>query len=255
VTEILDRAYLDGLLATVGPDGRFLVLPEAVALARRELAVAAGRRPRADRRATPGPDRRTAAAPADDAADVRQGHAEPPAARFALDGAVWTVEYAGRTVRLPRAKGLGDLATLLACPGREVHCTELAGAAVDQPDTGEVLDAQARRGYQARIVELQELLTEAEDAGDRGRAETASLELDLLVDQLAAARGLGGRTRRGGGTAERARTAVTWRIRAAVRRIAGVHPELGEHLRRSVHTGLWCRYDPETPVGWELGPP
>lgn len=234
VTEILDRAWLDGRLDGTGGDGRSLALAEAVALARRELTTAPSRA----RTGVPAP-----AAPSAGPA---------PAARFVLDGSVWTVAYAGRTVRLPHAKGLGDLAALLARPGREVHCTELAGAAVEQPGTGEVVDAEARRRYEARIVELQEQLTEAEDSGDRGRVEAASLELDLLVDQLAAARGLGGRARRGAGTAERARTAVTWRVRAAIRRIGEVHPELGEHLRRAVRTGLWCRYDPERPVEWEL---
>ncbi|MGD9528553.1 MAG: hypothetical protein AB7V44_17345, partial [Pseudonocardia sp.] len=223
VTEILDRAWLDPLLGAAPVDAPSVTLPEAVALARRELALAA--------------DRDTPAA-----APVHTGTAEVGIVR---EGAVWALTYAGRTVRLADAKGLRDLDTLLTRPGREVHSTELAGAAVTQPDTGEVLDAQARRRYEARIVELQAELSEAEEAHDRGRAESAGLELDLLVDQLAAARGLGGRTRRGGGTAERARTAVTWRIRAAIRRVDAVHPDLGRHLRATVRTGLWCRYDPD----------
>jgi hypothetical protein len=66
--------------------------------------------------------------------------------RFVLEGAGWAVAYAGRTVRLPDSKGMRDLAELLSRPGREVHCTALAGAAVEQPDTGEVLDAQAAAG-------------------------------------------------------------------------------------------------------------
>ena len=171
-----------------------------------------------------------------------------------LEGSVWTVAFAGRAVRLPAAKGLTDLATLLARPGREVSCTELAGVAVEQPDTGEVLDEQARRQYEARIVELQDDLSEADAHGDRGRAEAANLELELLVEQLSVARGLGGRTRRSGGSAERARTAVTWRIRSAIKRIDAVHPDLGRHLRTAVRTGSWCSYQPEHPVAWELTP-
>ena len=187
------------------------------------------------------------------AAAAADGAAQAPA-RFVLAGAIWTVSFAGRTVRLPDSKGLHDLAALLARPGREVHSTELLAAVVEQPDTGEVLDAPARHSYEARIVELQGELTEAEELGDRGRADAARLELDLLVDQLAAARGLGGRARRSGGTAERARTAVTWRIRSAIKRIDGVHPELGRHLRAAVRTGLWCSYQPEQPVAWRLTP-
>ena len=51
-------------------------------------------------------------------------------------------------------------------------------------------------------------------------------------------------------TAERARSAVTHRIRGTVRRIAGVHPPLGRHLAVSISTGTYCRYHPEQPVDW-----
>ncbi|MDD7964806.1 ATP-binding protein [Actinomycetospora lemnae] len=212
-------------------------LREAVALARRELDALRG-----------------PAAP--ETADVPpEGDATPPRGpnRFRLDGAVWTVSYAGQTVRLPDAKGMHDLAALLARPGREVHSTELIGAAVEQPAGGEVLDARARRDYEARIRRLQDDLDEAEHAGDRGRAEAARLELDLLVDQLTAATGLHGRARRPGGTGERARSAVTWRIRAALRRLEEVHPQLGRHLRSAVRTGTWCCYAPEDDVAWRVG--
>jgi hypothetical protein len=214
--EILERAWLDPLLAEAGDGGPALPLGEAVVLARSELAGLA---------AAPAPSPATAA---------------PVPDRFTLAGAVWTITYSGRTVRLPDSKGLRDLATLLARPGREVHSVELLEAGVEQSDTGEVLDAQARRSYETRIVELQDELAEAEELGDRGRIDSASLELDLIVEQLAAASGLGGRSRRSGGTAERARTAVTWRIRSAIKRIDQVHPDLGRHRRAAVRTGLWC---------------
>jgi hypothetical protein len=228
-TELLERAWLDPRLPS-SADRPAVPLPEAVALAHQVLAE-------------------TATAPPAEPAE------EPPVAdRFALEGAVWAVTFAGRTVRLPDSKGMQDLATLLARPGREVHCTELAGAAVEQTDTGEVLDAQARRRYEGRIVELQGELAEAEEANDRGRAEAVGMELDLLVDQLVAATGLHGRSRRSGGTAERARTAVTWRIRAAIRRADALHPALGAHLRRAVRTGTWCSYQPEDAVEWQVNP-
>jgi hypothetical protein len=43
---------------------------------------------------------------------------------------------------------------------------------------------------------------------------------------------------------------VTWRIRDALARIEAVHPELGQHLRRSVRTGTFCVYAPNDPVDW-----
>ena len=52
--------------------------------------------------------------------------------------------------------------------------------------------------------------------------------------------------------AERARAAVTMRIRAALLRIEKEHPALGRHLARSIRTGTVCRYDPEVLTRWML---
>jgi predicted ATPase len=88
-------------------------------------------------------------------------------------------------------------------------------------------------------------------AGFRHAAERARRagRPDLLAR---AALGLGGRVRRSGSAAERARTAVTARVRDAIRRISEAHPELGRHLERSVRTGTFCVYEPDRPVHWSL---
>ena len=49
---------------------------------------------------------------------------------------------------------------------------------------------------------------------------------------------------------ERARKAVTNRIRQTVARIARLHRALGLHLRNAVHTGAHCVYTPERPTRW-----
>lgn len=68
------------------------------------------------------------------------------------------------------------------------------------------------------------------------------MERDALIAELSRAFGLGGRARRLGDEQERARKAVTARVRDAVGRIEAVHPSLGAHLRASVRTGAWCSY-------------
>jgi hypothetical protein len=73
-----------------------------------------------------------------------------------------------------------------------------------------------------------------------------------LIEQLTAAYGLGGRARRAGSDAERARTAVTARVRDAIRHLAAAHPELGRHLERSIRTGTFCVYEPEQPTRWQM---
>ena len=50
--------------------------------------------------------------------------------------------------------------------------------------------------------------------------------------------------------AERARKAVTNRIRQTLVRVASVHHTLGLHLRNAVHTGTRCVYTPERPTLW-----
>jgi hypothetical protein len=171
---------------------------------------------------------------------------------FRRDGEVWTMAYGGREIRLRDSKGLRDLHALLTRPGTAVAALDLAapGPVAAEPDTGEVLDAQARSAYRKRLSELEEAAAEADAAADIERSARVAAERDALLEALSQAYGLGGRVRRAGSAAERARTAVTARIRDAIRRIAGEHPELGRHLSRSVRTGTFCIYDPDQPVRW-----
>lgn len=178
----------------------------------------------------------------------------PEAARLEREGDVWAVTYAGRTVRVRDLKGVADLAVLLRRDGEEVHCLELMGA-TDVGDAGPAIDDQARRAYQARILELQREVDEARAANDPARAERSELELDALVTELSRAFGLSGRSRGAGSSVERARTAVTFRIRAAIKRIAEQHEPLGTHLSHSVRTGTWCAYRPERAVRWVVEGP
>lgn len=108
---------------------------------------------------------------------------------FRKEGHFWTVAYAGRVVHLKDAKGLHDIARLLARQDGGLQATDL-------------LDSN-------RELETEE-------------------------------------------AAERARAAVTMRIRAALARIEKEHPALGRHLARSIRTGTVCRYDPEVLTRWEL---
>ena len=111
-------------------------------------------------------------------------------------------------------------------------------------DAGAVLDGRARTAYRARIEELQTAIDEAAEWNDSERAAHAWAELDFLVDQLAAATGLGGRDRRMGSDAERARVNVTRAIRSSMARVREHNPALGRYLERTVRTGTFCVYEP-----------
>ena len=80
----------------------------------------------------------------------------------------------------------------------------------------------------------------------------AQAERDFLIAELTHALGIGGRRRRMGDDVERARTAVTARIRDAIGRIDRASPAIGEHFRRSVRTGTYCSYDPPAKVDWRM---
>jgi hypothetical protein len=179
------------------------------------------------------------------------GSAPGAAAVFRLDGEVWVMRYAGRAAQLRDAKGMHDLAALIRRPGRDVAVHELVGAGPGNSGV-ELADPTSVASYRQRLVEVAEDLAEAEAMHDLVRAERAAAERDALVDELAAVTGLGGRARRAGSDAERMRKAVGNRIRQALARIEAAHPELGRHLRLSVRTGTFCRYEPDAKVRWEL---
>ena len=147
--------------------------------------------------------------------------------------------YRGRSVHLQDAKGLRQLAALLASPGTPIPATALAQPAPDAP-------APAAERQRARAGELGEEIAEARAFNDPQRLARASAELELLAGRLDG----GVRT----APAERARVNVTRAIRAALRRIEAHEPELGRLLQRAIRTGSSCVYqpDPDIPLHWDV---
>jgi hypothetical protein len=173
------------------------------------------------------------------------------AGSMTLEGKVWRLSWIGANAHVPDSKGLRDLATLLARPGEEVHAGELYGGGA--PDRGQAqVDDEARDAYRRRLAALDDELAHADAANDVARAERAALEREALIDELRTSFDLKGRPRRLGDMSERARKAVTARLRDAVRAIERTHPALGEHLRETVRTGTFCAYVPTEPVMWEV---
>ncbi|QLQ39518.2 AAA family ATPase [Micromonospora robiginosa] len=187
------------------------------------------------------------------------GRAAEGRPEFCFDGSVWRLAWAGTVVHLPDAKGLHDLRLLLSRPGVDVPAVELldpaAGAelvAARRLGADPVLDDEAKTRYRQHLRRLDDEIDRAAVRGDERRLAALDAERAALLDQLRAAAGLAGRTRRLGDSAERARKAVTGRIRDTLRRIEQRHPALAAHLRDSVTTGGTCRYLPPTPVPWHL---
>jgi len=181
--------------------------------------------------------------------DGRAAVAAIPSFALVREGDAWAVSSGNRTVRLRDSRGLQVLAQLIGSPGVELHVLQLVSpdddGGRDRGDAGELIDAAAIQRYRARLLELREDLEEAEAFADAGRAARARSEIDALTEELARGVGLGGRARRAGNPAERARTAVQKRLRGAIDRIADALPELAHHLEQTIRTGVFCGYLPE----------
>jgi hypothetical protein len=182
-----------------------------------------------------------------------------PAQVFRRDGAVWSLAFAGRSVHLPDAKGLRDLYLLVSRPGTDIPAVELlspegghAVVAARRMGGDPILDEEAKTRFKRRLGQLDEEIDRAAERGDDRRAADLDRERQALLDELRAAAGLAGRTRRLGDDAERARKAVTARIRDALRKLDQRHPELAAHLRAAVSTGATCRYQPDRAIDWRL---
>jgi hypothetical protein len=180
-----------------------------------------------------------------------EGAVPPTEVVCARRGRKWRIELDGRTVLVEHVVGMAHLATLLANPGREITAVDLAAgtvAGIPANDSAEsaqpVLDEQARQTYKRRLAGLQAEIDELEVMNDLQRAATLRAERDWLIDELAAATGLAGRTRSFAGSEERARIAVGKAIRRALVRIGEADPVIGERLRSSVQTGVRCSYQP-----------
>ena len=177
------------------------------------------------------------------------------------------MSFEGRTVQVRDLKGIRYLARLLADPGREFHVLDLvaaesgrsAGAAsglaaggshTGTGDAGEMLDTRAKDAYRRRLAEIEDDIEQARALEDTEREMQADAERDFLVRELSRAVGLHGRDRRAASTSERARVSVTRAVRQAIVRVGEHHPELGEHLDRTIRTGTYCAYvpDPSAPA-------
>ena len=180
----------------------------------------------------------------------------PPADEWTLrrDGEDWVLAAGAEQIRLRDGRGLHYLRALLAAPGKEISALDLVadGAGLAATGTDPLLDDDARSAYRTRLAQLAEELDAADATGDVARAARVDTEREAILTELRRSTGLGGRARQTTAEAERARVNVTRTLRTAIERISDRAPEAGAHLRRSIRTGLACRYDPAPggPARW-----
>lgn len=167
-------------------------------------------------------------------------------------GDVWALTFDGEAVHLKNARGLADLAVLLAHPNQDVPADVLwTGGEADGPlalAEDPMLDDEALAAYRSRLREVEAELAEAGGA----RVDELRDERDAIARELRGALGLGGRRRELDVSSERARKAVTARIRASLEKISQALPAAGVHLNSSVQTGTFCSYQALDGIAWEV---
>jgi tetratricopeptide (TPR) repeat protein/RecA/RadA recombinase len=198
---------------------------------------------------------------------------------FACSGEYWTIGREGASFSLRDTKGLTYIQRLLQHPGEEFHALDLingpgiaASSAVDSDeavaqlrerqdvtvrevgDAGEMLDEQAKLQYKRRLHELTEELEDLRERGAHARAEVVESEIDFIQREVARAVDRRGRNRRAGSTGERARLNVTRAIKSVIEKVAERDSALGKLLDRSIRTGLFCSYVPDSlnPTNWRF---
>ena len=172
--------------------------------------------------------------------------------QFKHTGDIWTLCYEGKTVHLKESRGLLDIARLIDNQNNEFHVTELAGdyGAMVNGEEGDVLDKTALRAYQARLIDIEDEKAVAADQDDDRQYLALEAEQDDILLALKQGLGVGQRQRKFSGPVEKARKAVSARVKAFVKRIASVHPQLAAHLEASLKTGIYCSYTTESRVDW-----
>ena len=167
-------------------------------------------------------------------------------------GPVWQFTFAGKDAAVATSKGLADIARMLDAPGREIHVLDLCDAPVRAAAAGEIADRRAVATYRQRVADLDAEINDADRDNDPERLAQAKLNRDALIEEIRRVTGVGGRQRQfANHPAERARKAVTGRVRDAIRKLEPVLPDLAAHLQRTIVTGTYCRYRPDT-VDWTV---
>jgi hypothetical protein len=169
---------------------------------------------------------------------------------FRKGSGLWEMNFEGKSVFMPDVKGYHDIRKLMENVNREIHCSELMGNPVVVYDEEFMLDDKAKDAYKKKINDLSLEIDEAELMNDVSRASVLRREYDELIEYLSKSLGLGGKSRKLNSSVDKSRSAVTWRIRSAIKKIDEVHPSLGKHLSNSVKTGIFCSYTPEKETTW-----
>lgn len=173
-------------------------------------------------------------------------------------GEGWQIRFDGHeALWLKPAIGYAYLRELLRFPNKRFTVSELLvavhgeKAAIPLGDGGELADAEARRAYGQRLVELDDELQEARDDNDIGRQTLLQSDREKLVAQIKAA-GFKTAAKRNNSDLNNIRNSVGNAIRRALRAIEKYEPSAFSHLKPSISLGFSVTYHPSNELPWSF---
>jgi hypothetical protein len=119
-------------------------------------------------------------------------------------------------------------------------------------DAGDAIDRTDVVSVQARLNQLKDKISDAEELGNLEEKETLEEEAINLVKYLKSNLNHKGKPRKIGGAHEKIRKAVSAAVSRAITNIKIGHPDLGKHLEESIGTGSYCSYIPFPINDWKI---
>jgi len=115
-----------------------------------------------------------------------------------------------------------------------------------------VLDKESIKNYEKNLNQLDASLETAKKNNDLAEQERLQGERDTVIGQLKANTGIGGKLRKFGGDAKKAKDTVSKAISRAKNDIKHHNEKLFQHLENSVRLSNDCSYNPEPSIDWQF---
>jgi hypothetical protein len=190
---------------------------------------------------------------------------------FLQDGQCWRLCFEDESYTFKNDRtGFKYLSILIRQQGQRIAAIELSALVSDAPgqglsfaackeaglheseDQGEpIIDTKARKEYEARLEELQELMSEAQLLNDTEKVEEYREEFEFVARECQRLTNRKGRIRRFGNAPEElARQRVSIAITRTIALISQHCPKLAAHLDKNVSRGGECSYS--SSIKWIL---
>jgi hypothetical protein len=211
--------------------------------------------------------------------------------KFLFDGKTWTLQFDDKVVVEPDRLGLHYIQQLIQSAKKEIHSSNLVtgayGESYEVMDAKDLLESgvaitEADENEIADGVDLQVVTTEFRDEilpednrvfvfgllekeykflsklESKGHSDEVLKQKEKIKEDIQAIQKYLDDHRYHGKSvcfdtrAEKNRKSVAKAIKDAIGKIAKKHPSLAEHLRKSIKTGIFCSYEPEVDLHWEV---